>query len=144
MAGYDDCYSTWISAAKTISKDIITKKSYGRGVGTPDTKIVAKSTYGRGVGTPDTKINAKKTIPRGVGTIPEIKIDPKGAAQGRGVGTPAITIRAKSRIIPYSSKQNALRMNTMNSKQAADAAPEVQEGYLINEKLMDEKLIGIF
>ena len=132
FAGWNDCYSTWISAAKTISKDIITKKTIGRGVGTPDTKIVAKKTEGRGVGTPDTKIVVKKTEGRGVGTpdtkinvkksegrgfgtIPVIKIDAKAAPEGRGVGTPAITIRPKERIVPYSTKQNALRMN-MNTQ----------------------------
>jgi hypothetical protein len=112
FAGWDDCYSTWISAAKTIGKDIITKKTYGRGVGTPDTKIVAKKTEGRGVGTPDTKIVAKKTEGRGFGTIPETKIVAKAAPIGRGVGTPAVTIRAKNRIVEFSSKQNALRMDT--------------------------------
>jgi len=132
FAGYDDCYSTWISAAKTIGKKIITKKTYGRGVGTPDTKIVAKKTEGRGVGTPDTKIVAKKTEGRGVGTpdtkitakksegrgfgeIPTIKIDAKAAPEGRGFGTPAVTIRTKQRIVPYSTKQNALRMNMNNA-----------------------------
>jgi hypothetical protein len=112
FAGWDDCYSTWISAAKTISKDIITKKTYGRGAGTPDTKIVAKKTEGRGVGTPDTKIVPKKTEGRGFGTIPETKIVAKAAPIGRGVGTPAVTIRAKNRIVEFSSKQNALRMDT--------------------------------
>ena len=128
FAGWPDCYSTWISAAKTIGKNIITKKTIGRGVGTPDTKIVAKKTEGRGVGTPDTKIvakksegrgvgtpdtkiNAKKSEGRGFGTIPVIKIDAKAAPEGRGVGTPAVTIRPKERIVPYSTKQNALRMN---------------------------------
>ena len=128
LAGWNDCYSTWISAAKTISKNIITKKSYGRGFGTPDTKIVTKKTEGRGVGTPDTKIVTKKTEGRGVGTpdtkiiakksegrgfgtVPVIKIDAKAAPEGRGVGTPAVTIRVKERVVPLSTKQNALRMN---------------------------------
>jgi hypothetical protein len=125
LAGYDDCYSTWISAAKTINKDIITKKTEGRGVGTPDTKIVTKKTEGRGVGTPDTKIVTKKSEGRGFGTIPDTKIVAKAAPEGRGVGTPAVTIRPKNRIVEFSSKQNAMRMD--------------REEY--ND---DSKLIGIF
>lgn len=132
FAGYNDCYSTWISAAKTIGKNIITKKTYGRGVGTPDTKIVAKNTEGRGVGTPDTKINAKKTEGRGFGVIPVIKIDAKAAPEGRGVGTPAVTIRPKERVVPLSTKQNALRMNMNN------AMP-------VKEKFKTEiSLVGVF
>ena len=53
----------------------------------------------------------KSSYGRTAGTIPETTIAGKGPAIGRGVGTPAVTIRPKERIVPYSTKQNALQMN---------------------------------
>ena len=59
----------------------------------------------------------KATYGRTAGTIPETTIVAKAAPEGRGVGTPAVTIRTKNRIVEYSSKQNALRMNAPIKKE---------------------------
>ena len=92
-------------------KDIetVVKKSYGRGVGVPDTIIKAKpnTSYGRGVGVPDTIIKAKPNTSygRGVG-VPDTIIKAKpNTAYGRGVGHIANT-RIKKRVANYSTKDN--------------------------------------
>ena len=54
----------------------------------------------------------KDSYGRTAGTIPETTITGKGPAIGRGFGTPAVTIRPKQRIVPYSTKQNALKMKS--------------------------------
>jgi hypothetical protein len=74
----------------------------------------------------------KSSYTRTVGTIPETSIALKGPSYGRGVGTPAVTIRAKKRIVPYSTKQNALKMN-MNPQ-------PIKEKF---ETPFNEKYIGI-
>jgi hypothetical protein len=71
----------------------------------------------------------KSSYGRTAGTIPETTIALKSAAYGRGVGTPAVTIRAKDRIVPYSTKQNAMRMNSTPTEKF--------------ESPFDEKFIGI-
>ena len=53
----------------------------------------------------------KSTYGRTAGTVPETTIVGKASPIGRGWGTPAVTIRVKQRIVPYSSKQNALKMD---------------------------------
>lgn len=71
----------------------------------------------------------KSSYGRTAGTIPETSIVLKSAAYGRGVGTPAVTIRAKSRIVPYSTQQNAMRMDETSTEKF--------------ETVLDKKYFGI-
>jgi hypothetical protein len=121
------CGSSSPSTKPKLGICTITKDSYGRGVGDPDTTIITKDSYGRGAGDPDTTIITKDSYGRGVGD-PDTKIIEKSAAIGRGVGTPAVQIRAKNRIVEYSTKQNAMRM--------------VSEGYN-SEKTVSKTFIGV-
>jgi hypothetical protein len=82
------------------------------------TNVLGKCTIGKG------------SYGRTAGTIPETSIALKSAPYGRGVGTPAVTIRAKDRIVPYSTKQNALRINPTPAKEKF-------------EEPFNEKYIGI-